>query len=93
MEPVGRFVRDEHGERVGAPPANATLEAKASGASDTFRVILSTNVRVCVRPYSHGVRLLELADLLDLIHEISSVDVLHNKIQPVLEDKAEEESG
>lgn len=29
-------------------------------------------------------RLLELADLLDLVHEVTSVDVLHDKIEPVL---------
>lgn len=37
-----------------------------------------------VRAYSHSVGLFELADLLDLIHEISSVYVLHDKIQAVL---------
>lgn len=37
---------------------------------------------VCV--YSHSMGLFELADLLNLIHEISAVDVLHDKIQTVL---------
>lgn len=32
-------------------------------------------------------RLLELADLLDLVHEVSSVYILHDKIQSVLEGK------
>lgn len=40
--------------------------------------------------YSHSMRLLELADLLDLVHEVSSIYILHDKIQPVLEDKDEE---
>lgn len=35
-------------------------------------------------------RLLELADLLDLVHEVSSIYILHDEIQPVLEDKDEE---
>lgn len=34
--------------------------------------------------YSHSVRLFELADLLNLIHEIAAVDVLHDEIQTVL---------
>lgn len=36
-------------------------------------------------------RLLELADLLDLVHKVSSIYILHDKIQSVLEDKDEEE--
>lgn len=39
---------------------------------------------VCVCVYSHSVRFFELADLLYLIHEISAVYVLHDKIQTVL---------
>lgn len=39
-------------------------------------------VRVCV--YSHSVGLFELADLLNLIHEIPSVYVLHDEVQAVL---------
>lgn len=35
-------------------------------------------------------RLLELADLLDLVHEVSSVYILHYEIQSVLEGKDEE---
>lgn len=38
----------------------------------------------CVCVYSHSMGLFELADLLNLIHEISSVYVLHDKIQTVL---------
>lgn len=29
-------------------------------------------------------RLLELADLLDLVHEVTSIDILHDEIEPVL---------
>lgn len=35
--------------------------------------------------HSHSVGLFELADLLDLVHEISSIDILHDEVQPVLE--------
>ena len=35
-------------------------------------------------------RLLELPDLLDLIHEVSSVYILHDEVQSVLEDSDEE---
>lgn len=38
---------------------------------------------MCV--YSHSMGLFELADLLNLIHEISTVYVLHDKIQTVLQ--------
>lgn len=34
--------------------------------------------------YSHSMRLFELANLLDLVHEVSSINILHDKIQPVL---------
>lgn len=37
--------------------------------------------------YSHSMRLLKLPDLLDLIHQVSSVDVLHDEIQSILEDR------
>lgn len=37
--------------------------------------------------YSHSMGLFELADLLNLIHEISSVYVLHDKIQTVLRER------
>lgn len=40
------------------------------------------NSSLCV--YSHSMRLLELANLLDLVHEVSSVYILHHKIQSVL---------
>lgn len=43
-----------------------------------------------LRVYSHSMRLLELADLLDLVHEVSSIYILHDEIQSVLEDKDEE---
>lgn len=49
---------------------------------DGIRTYLSLCVFVC--PYSHSMGLFELADLLNLIHEISSVYVLHDKIQAVL---------
>lgn len=39
-----------------------------------------------LRLYSHSMRLLELPHLLDLIHQVSSVDVLHDEIQAVLGD-------
>lgn len=39
---------------------------------------------VCGCLYSHSMGFFELADLLNLIHEISSVYVLHDKIQTVL---------
>lgn len=32
-------------------------------------------------------RLLKLPNLLDLIHQVSSIDVLHHKIQSILEDR------
>ena len=31
-----------------------------------------------------ALRLLELANLLDLVHQITTIDVLHYKVQPVL---------
>lgn len=34
---------------------------------------------------SHSMWLLELADLLDMVHKVSSVYILHHKVQPVLE--------
>lgn len=34
--------------------------------------------------YSHCLRLLELPDLLDVVHEVPAVDVLHDKVEPVL---------
>ena len=40
---------------------------------------------MCVCVYLHSVGLFELADLLDLIHEISSVYVFHDEIQTVLQ--------
>lgn len=39
---------------------------------------------MCVCVYSHSVGLFKLADLLDLVHEISAIYVLHDKIQAVL---------
>ena len=39
---------------------------------------------MCVCVYSHSVRLFKLADLLDLVHEISAIYVLHDEIQSVL---------
>ena len=45
------------------------------------RVCVCVCVCVCLWcVYSHSVGVLELADLLDLIHEVSSVDILHHKI-------------
>ena len=41
--------------------------------------------RVCAW-YLHSVGLLELAHLLDLVHQVSTVNVLHHKVQPVLGD-------
>lgn len=35
--------------------------------------------------YSHSMRLLELANLLDLIHKVSSVYILHDEVQSVLD--------
>ena len=42
-----------------------------------------------VHMYLHGDGLLELAALLDLEHEVPAVDVLHHKVQPVLETNEE----
>lgn len=42
------------------------------------------------RVYSHGMRLLELADLLDMVHKVSSVYILHHKVQSVLEYKGDD---
>lgn len=39
------------------------------------------------RVYSHSMWLLELADLLDMVHKVSSVYILHHEIQSVLEHK------
>lgn len=39
---------------------------------------------VCVCVYSHSMGLFELANLLNLIHEVSAIYVLHDKIQTVL---------
>ena len=47
-------------------------------------------VCVCVCVHSHSMRLLELADLLDLVHKVSSVYILHDKIQSVLRHKGGE---
>ena len=30
---------------------------------------------------------LEFPNLLDMIHQVSSIDILHNKVKPVLEEK------
>lgn len=38
-------------------------------------------------------RLLELADLLDLVHEVTSVDILHDEIEPVLVGDSERVQG
>lgn len=35
--------------------------------------------------HSHSMGLFELADLLDLVHKISSINILHDEVQPVLE--------
>lgn len=48
----------------------------------TVDKLLGEHVCVCV--YSHSVGLFELPNLLNLIHEISSVYVLHDKIQAIL---------
>lgn len=34
--------------------------------------------------YSHSVRLLELSDLLDLVHKVPAIDVLHHEVETVL---------
>lgn len=41
------------------------------------------SVLVC----SHCLWLLELAHSLDVIHEVSAVNVLHHKVQPILQQK------
>lgn len=38
-------------------------------------------------------RLLKLADLLDLVHEVTSVDILHDEIQSVLADDNKKMTG
>lgn len=43
--------------------------------------------------YLHSMRLLKLPNLLDLIHQVSSIDVLHHKIQSILEDRDGEAWG
>ncbi len=40
--------------------------------------------------YSHSMRLLELADLLDLVHKVTSIYIFHDKIQSVLNNKEKE---
>lgn len=37
-----------------------------------------------LRSYSHCLRLLEPPDLLDVVHEVPAVDVLHDEVEPVL---------
>lgn len=40
--------------------------------------------------YSHSMRLLELANYLNMVHKVSSVYILHHKVQSVLKQKDEE---
>lgn len=43
----------------------------------------------CMSRCSHCLWLLKLAHSLDMIHEVSSVNVLHHKVKPILEKKKE----
>lgn len=43
--------------------------------------------------HSHSVRLFELAHLLDLIHQVTAVDVLHDEVEAVLGTGGETSKG
>lgn len=40
---------------------------------------------MCACVHSHSMRFLKLANLLDMIHKVSSINILHDEVQSVLE--------
>lgn len=40
-----------------------------------------------LKNYSHGLRFLKFSYLLNVVHEVPSIDIFHDEVQPVLRTK------
>lgn len=70
-----------------APPPGQSPTSKIS-PQQNFSVGSSALSKIRdLKNYSHGLRFLKFSYLLNVVHEVPSIDIFHDEVQPVLRTK------